>query len=123
MAHPDATTLEHKAHPMVKDVAWGEYRVAVEENSLRVTVREPGGAARQQIQFDNDSTAVRFDISKAPVFGMGEGLPTFDLRGSRYSMRYGEETPNLDTDRARLPIPWLVRAGGWSADRAALGAL
>lgn len=113
VAHPDAVTLEHKANVVAKDVAWGAYRVAVEENPLRVTVSGPGGAVRQRIQFDNDSTAVRFEIAEGPVFGLGEGLSTYDLRGARYPMHNGEGTPNLDTDGARLPIQWLVSAGGW----------
>lgn len=113
VAHPDAVTLEHKADPVVKDVKWGAYRVAVAENPLRVTVRGADGKVRQRIEFATDSTAVRFGVADGPVFGMGEGLPAYDLRGARYPMRNGEGTPNLDTDGARLPIPWLVSAAGW----------
>ncbi len=113
VAHPYAVALESQLDPVVKEMAWGKYRIAVEENPLRVTVTKPGGKFRQQIQFDDDSTAVRFGIADGPVFGMGEGLPTFDLRGARYRMHNGEGTPNLDTDGARLPIPWLVSASGW----------
>lgn len=113
VSHPNAVTLERKAHPLLKDVAWGAYQIAVEENPLQVTVRGRSGVVGQQIQFDNDSTAVRFNIAGGPVFGMGEGLPTYDLRGARYAMHNGEGTPNLATDGARLPIQWLVSAAGW----------
>ncbi len=111
--HPAAVTLEHKAHPRVKHLAWGRYGIRVEGHPLRITVTGPDGKLRQRIQFDDDSTAVRFDISRAPVFGMGEGLPRFDLRGAFYPMHNGEGTSHLGTDGARLPIPWLVSAAGW----------
>lgn len=111
--HPEAVTLEHGAHPVMKDVKWGAYRVEVEEDPLRVTVRGADGRVRQQIEFATDSTAVKFGIADGPVFGMGEGLPTYDLRGARYAMRNGEGTPHLDTDGARLPIQWLVSSAGW----------
>lgn len=113
LPHPAATVLDRKPHPVVSNLAWGKYEIALEENPLRVTVTGQGGKRKQQIQFDRDSTAVRFDIGAAPVFGLGEGLPTFDLRGARYTMQNGEETPNLLIDGARLPIPWLISAAGW----------
>ncbi len=113
LPHPGGALLQHQADAATKDLVWGKYRITVEENPLRVTVAEPGGRLRQRIQFDTDSTAVRFEIGDAPVFGLGEGLPRFDLRGARYEMRNGEGTPHLATEGARLPIPWLISAGGW----------
>lgn len=109
---PGATVLLRQPHP-ASNLPWGKYRIAVEENPLRVTVSQPERNFRQQIQFDKDSTAVRFGISDAPVFGLGEGLPTYDLRGARYDSRNGEGTSHLRDDGARLPIPWLISAGGW----------
>ncbi len=111
--HPEAVALDHKAHPVAPNLAWGKYSIALEENPLRVTVTGQSGKFQQKIQFDNDSTAVRFEISNAPVFGMGEGLPTYDLRGARYTMHNGQERQDLLTDGARLPIPWLISAAGW----------
>ncbi len=107
-----AAELLRKPHP-VAQLPWGKYGITVEENPLRVTVTRAERNFRQTVQFDNDSTAVRFGIGDAPVFGLGEGLPTWDLRGARYGMRNGEGTPHLDVDGARLPIPWLMSAGGW----------
>lgn len=110
---PEARSLMRKANAAATDLRWGKRRITVEENPLRVTVAETGGRLRQRIQFDTDSTAVRFEIGDAPLFGLGEGLPNYDLRGSRYAMRNGEGTPHLAIDGARLPIPWLISAGGW----------
>ncbi|MGH9604826.1 MAG: TIM-barrel domain-containing protein [Terracidiphilus sp.] len=113
VVHPDAVALMRAPHPAVSDLPWGKYRIAVEENPLRVRVTEPQRNFLQQIQFDTDSTAVRFGIGDAPLFGLGEGLPSYDLRGAKYGMRNGEGTPHLDIDGARLPIPWLMSAAGW----------
>lgn len=113
VAHPHAHELLGKQHSRQPELSWGKYHIAVQENPLRVTVTAPERNFRQQIQFDSDSTAVRFEIGDAPIFGLGEGTPTYDLRGARYGARNGEGTPHLDVDGARLPIPWLISAGGW----------
>ncbi|MGC2635649.1 MAG: TIM-barrel domain-containing protein, partial [Acidobacteriaceae bacterium] len=110
---PAAAPLLRKPHPAAADVPWGEYRITVEEDPLRVTVAQTDGKVRQLIQFDHSGGGVRFAIGDAPVFGLGEGLPSYDLRGKRYGMRNGEGTPHLDVDGAILPIPWLMSAGGW----------
>lgn len=113
VAHPHAQELLGKHHPQQPELPWGKYNIVVLENPLRVVVTAPQRNFRQQIQFDIDSTAVRFEIGDAPIFGLGEGMPTYDLRGARYGMRNGEGSPHLDVDGARLPIPWLISAGGW----------
>lgn len=110
---PHAVSLLRQPHPDQAALPWGSYRIAIEENPLRITVSSSQGQLRQQIQFQTDSTAVRFNLGDAPVFGLGEGLPTYDLRGARYPMRNGEGSPHLSTDGARLPIPWLMSAAGW----------
>lgn len=105
--------LLRKANPTAADVPWGKYRIAVEEDPMRVTVSQADGKVCQQIEFEKSGGAVRFAIGDAPIFGLGEGMPTFDLRGARYGMRNGEGTPHLDVDGATLPIPWLMSAAGW----------
>lgn len=110
---PSAVSLLRKRDPQVTSLAWRSYQLAVAENPLRVTVSKIPGKPHQEITFDTDSTAVRFRTGDTPIFGLGEGLPRYDLRGGRYGMRNGEGTPYLATDGARLPIPWLMSAGGW----------
>lgn len=110
---PASTSLLRKPDPAAADLPWGKYRIGVEENPLRVTVSLANGQVRQQIQFDTDSAAVRFAAGDAPLFGLGEGLPTYDLRGGRFAMRNGEGTAHLALDGSRVPIPWLMSAAGW----------
>lgn len=94
-------------------VRWGKHRIRVERNPLRITVTDAAGRVRQEIQFDLDSTAVRFRLGSQPLFGLGEGLVGMDLRGLRVGMRNGEGTENLRTSGARLPIPWVISPEGW----------
>lgn len=110
---PHAQPLLKKAHPAVTSLPCGQYRVSVAEDPLRITVADAAGKVRQKIQFDTDSTSVRFEIGDAPLFGLGEGLDSWDLRGGHYGMENGEGSPHLRVDGARLPIPWLISAGGW----------
>lgn len=110
---PSAVPLLKKRDPEATRRAWRGYDLAIAENPLRVTVSSARGNLHQEICFDTDSTAIRFRIGNAPIFGLGEGLPGYDLRGARYGMRNGEGTPHLARDGTRLPIPWLMSAGGW----------
>lgn len=113
VAHPEASSLLRKPNPATTDLPWGKYRIRVEEDPLRVTVSRANGDVCQQIQFDMDTTAVQFVVGSAPVFGLGEGLPRYDLRGARYGMKNGQGTPELRLDGSRIPIPWLISAAGW----------
>jgi len=110
---PAAVPLLRRSDPAAATLTWRTHTLAVAEDSLRVTVTDATGKLLQEVAFDNDSTAVRFRIGDAPIFGLGEGLPRYDLRGARYGMRNGEGTQYLATAGARLPIPWLMSAGGW----------
>ena len=110
---PVAAPLLRKREPEAGSLAWRGYLLAVAENPLQVTVSDAEGKILQEVRFDTDSTAVEFRIGDAPLFGLGEGLPRYDLRGARYGMRNGEGSAHLETAGARLPIPWLMSAGGW----------
>ena len=50
----------------------------------------------------------------APLFGLGEGGPQFDRRGSVDRMRSGQGGYQLRTHGGRVPIPWIIGAGGWA---------
>lgn len=113
VAQPEASSLLRKPNPVTTDLRWGKYRIRVAEEPLRVIVSRPNGEICQQIQFDTDTAAVRFILGNAPVFGLGEGLPHYDLRGARYDMKNGQGTPTLRLDGSRVPIPWLMSAAGW----------
>jgi len=108
---PHAVVLETEAAEGT--VTWGIYRVRLEENPLRLTVTDATGQVRQMIQIDTDSTTVRFDLGDGPLFGLGQGMPEWDLRGTKDAMRNGQGTPTLLTAGSRVPIPWVVSPQGW----------
>ena len=94
-------------------VNWGKYRIQIAEEPLRITVTDAAQRVRQEIQFDTDSTNVRFRLGNKPLFGLGEGLMKLDRRGTQDSMRNGQAWPGLRVDGARVPIPWLISPEGW----------
>ncbi|MGB6745903.1 MAG: hypothetical protein WBE38_19800, partial [Terracidiphilus sp.] len=42
--HREAVSLLRRLHPAVGELAWGKYRITVEENPLRIAVSIPGGS-------------------------------------------------------------------------------
>lgn len=92
-------------------VPWGRYTIRIEREPLSISVID-AQRLRQQIQFDTDSTSVRFRLGNRPLFGLGEGL-TGDLRGTKDGMRNGQSSPELRTNGSRVPIPWLISPEGW----------
>lgn len=92
---------------------WGKYRIQVTENPLRITVTDAAERVRQEIEFDTDSTTVRFRLGSAPVFGLGEGVHPLNRRGTTDPMRNGQHSPDLAIFGTRLPIPWLMSPEGW----------
>ena len=59
-----------------------------------------------------NSTNIHFRLD-GPVFGLGEGVQSYDLRGTKDAMANGEGVPGLETFGARLPIPWVISPSGW----------
>lgn len=94
-------------------VNWGKYRIAVADEPLRITVTDVSGKVRQEIQFDNDNTYVRFRLGSKPLFGLGEGVVGTDLRGTRNAMRNGQGRPDLRVAGSRVPVPWVMSPEGW----------
>ena len=72
------------------------------------------GAPTQSLRIDSDTGAVSFQTDGAPLFGLGEGGPQFDRRGSVDRMRSGQGGYQLRTHGGRVPIPWIIGAGGWA---------
>lgn len=104
---PMETSGSVRAHT----VPWGPYSIRISEDPLRIAVLE-NGAVRQEILFSPDSTDVHFALS-GPVFGLGEGVHPFDRRGTRDPMTNGQNSTDLRTFGARLPIPWVISPAGW----------
>jgi alpha-glucosidase (family GH31 glycosyl hydrolase) len=91
---------------------WNRHTIRINADPLRITVIDKADRVRQEIQFDTDSTSVRFRLGSRPLFGLGEGL-IGDRRGSSDAMRNGQGSPELRTIGSRVPIPWLISPEGW----------
>jgi alpha-glucosidase/alpha-D-xyloside xylohydrolase len=77
-------------------------------------IRGPGGQLLQTIRFAQDGT-FSFTLGTGPLFGLGQGGPQFDRRGSFDRMRSGQGGYELATHGSRVPIPWLIgTGGGWA---------
>lgn len=95
-----------------KRLKWGEHSIEISSYPLRLALNRSGEVI-QNVEIDEANGDVHFGM-RGPVFGLGEGGPQFDRRGQAYSMKHGEGVPDMRTDGARMPIPWLVGADGWA---------
>jgi len=71
------------------------------------------GALVQELRANVRTGALSFRLGRGPLFGLGEGGPQFDRRGSIDEMRSGQESYHLRTHGGRVPIQWIVSTGGW----------
>lgn len=94
---------------------WGSHPLTVFANPLSLVVESQAGIPIQHLQIDSRDGTVSFLSGGRPIFGLGEGGRQFDRRGSAYPMRHGERVPDLATDGARMPVPWIIGASGWAA--------
>ncbi|MBZ5583020.1 MAG: glycoside hydrolase, partial [Acidobacteriia bacterium] len=108
-----APVARWRGAPPRQAVKCGDGLIRVASDSLAFTV-ESGGRQIQRIGIDAPSGAVSFATGDAPLFGLGEGGPQFDRRGSLDRMRSGQGGYQLRTHGGRLPIPWIVSAAGWA---------
>jgi len=93
-------------------LVWDRHTIRINTDPLRITVIDNAERVRQEIQFDLDSTSVRFRLGSRPLFGLGEGL-IGNRRGTKDAMRNGQSSPELRTIGSRVPIPWLISPEGW----------
>lgn len=109
--HPNDVALRKESAGNA--VEWGKYRIGIAIEPLRITVTDAAQRVRQEIQFDPDSTYVRFRLGSQPLFGLGEGLIGMNRQGTKDAMRNGQGRSDLRVAGARLPIPWLISPEGW----------
>jgi alpha-glucosidase (family GH31 glycosyl hydrolase) len=95
-------------------IVWGNRTLGVFADPLRLLVHSETGELIQQLEIDSGSGQVKYGLGPGPVLGLGEGGPQFDRRGRVYPMKHGESVPDLATDGARLPIPWILSPEGWA---------
>jgi alpha-glucosidase/alpha-D-xyloside xylohydrolase len=97
-----------------KMVSAGGATVHISSDPLTFTVENTKGQTIQQLSVDRDTGVVRFDTGNAPLFGLGEGGPQFDRRGSVDKMISGQGGYELKTHGGRVPIPWIIGTSGWA---------
>jgi alpha-glucosidase/alpha-D-xyloside xylohydrolase len=96
-----------------KEFRAGELHVVVRTNPLTISLRGKHGKLVQELTFAGGGSNTIAFRTEAPVFGLGEGGPQFDRRGSLYRMINGQLTL-LATHGATIPIPFLIGADGWA---------
>jgi alpha-glucosidase (family GH31 glycosyl hydrolase) len=107
---PAATLRAEPAH----EIALGNLRLKVSFHPVNITVTDERGNVIQQFAWDENTGVLSFLSGSAPLFGLGEGGPQFDRRGSTDPMRSGQGGYKLATHGGRVPIPWIIGASGWA---------
>jgi len=97
-----------------RGVKVGDLSVKIAPNPLAFTISGADGAVIQQIKVERASGVVSFATGNSPLLGLGEGGPQFDRRGSVDTMKRGQGGYKLETNGARVPIPWLIGTAGWA---------
>jgi alpha-glucosidase (family GH31 glycosyl hydrolase) len=95
-------------------IAIGSVQLKVSLHPVRATLTTPQGNMIQQLAWDDKSGALSFLIGSSPLFGLGEGGPQFDRRGSIDPMRAGQGGYKLATHGGRVPVPWIIGTTGWA---------
>jgi alpha-glucosidase/alpha-D-xyloside xylohydrolase len=110
-----APVAKLRADPVaVKTIAVGSLRLKISFHPVSISVANERGDVIQQLAWDQSSGLLTFLNGSSPLFGLGEGGPQFDRRGSTDSMRSGQGAYKLATHGGRVPIPWIVSASGWA---------
>ena len=97
-----------------RELAVGSFRIKASWHPLSITVANEGGERIQRFEWDENSSALSFLTGTRPLFGLGEGGPQFDRRGSTDEMRSGQGGYRLATHGGRVPIPWIIGTEGWA---------
>lgn len=92
----------------------GEMRVLVDPDPLAFTITNIEGKRIQRLTIDRETGVVGFETGGSPLFGLGEGGPQFDRRGSVDRMASGQGVYKLRTHGGRVPIPWIIGSAGWA---------
>ena len=97
-----------------RELVLGSFRLKVSFHPVSITVASELGAVIQQFVWDENTGVLSFLTGSGPLFGLGEGGPQFDRRGSTDAMRSGQGGYKLRTHGGRVPIPWIIGASGWA---------
>ncbi|HUA16834.1 MAG TPA: TIM-barrel domain-containing protein [Verrucomicrobiae bacterium] len=108
------TPIREAANGSGKLLRVGDFRVVISQSPLSIAINKEHGKSIQQFGWDEDSGALSFGTGTGPLFGLGEGGPQFDRRGSTDEMRNGQGGYKLATHGSRVPIPWIIGTEGWA---------
>jgi alpha-glucosidase (family GH31 glycosyl hydrolase) len=97
-----------------RSVSCGKLLVRLSPDPLTIRIEDADKRLVQQFRLDKQTGALDFFIGDKPLLGLGEGGPQYDRRGSTDRMRSGQGGYRLRTHGGRVPIQWLVGAGGWA---------
>lgn len=92
----------------------GGMQLEVAFDPVRITASNERGDVIQRFVWDSETCMLRFLIGNFPLFGLGEGGPQFDRRGSIDPMQSGQGRYMLATHGGRVPIPWIIGTSGWA---------
>ena len=95
-------------------IAVGNLRLKVGFSPVRVAVAGEDANVIQRFEWDEKTGVFSFLTGPSPLFGLGEGGPQFDRRGSVDLMRSGQGGYQLATHGGRVPIPWVIGTSGWA---------
>ncbi len=95
-------------------ISAGNLRLKISFQPVSVEVGNLQGDVIQHLAWDKKAGIFSFLNGSSPLFGLGEGGPQFDRRGSTDSMRSGQGGYKLATHGGRVPIPWVIGTSGWA---------
>jgi alpha-glucosidase/alpha-D-xyloside xylohydrolase len=97
-----------------RTITAGNIRLQVAFHPVNITARNDRGDVVQKLGWDENTGTLLFLTGDSPLFGLGEGGPQFDRRGSIDLMRSGQGGFKLATHGGRVPIPWIIGTAGWA---------
>jgi alpha-glucosidase (family GH31 glycosyl hydrolase) len=108
--NPIATLREQTT----RTVSAGDFRLKISFLPVTIHVTNLKGDIIQQFAWDESAGTLSFLNGSSPLFGLGEGGPQFDRRGSTDTMVSGQGGYKLATHGGRVPIPWIISTSGWA---------
>jgi len=97
-----------------RDISLGSFRLKISWSPISIAVADEHDKLIQQFVWNSDTGVLTFLTGTSPLFGLGEGGPQFDRRGSTDAMHSGQGGYKLATHGGRVPIPWIVSTSGWA---------
>ncbi len=100
--------------PDSRKIECGELIVNLSTSPLAIRVEARGGRFVQELKSDATTGNLSFQIGDGPLFGLGQGGPQFDRRGSVDRMGSGQAGYHLSTHGAKVPVQLAIGTAGWA---------